>query len=130
MTLIEEKQIVELGVEKMDHDHSNFVNLVNQLETCDDDNFPALFELLPIRMEKHFAMENQLMEEFNFPAILIHQEEHSRILEEIKQVKAKIDDGAIDEGRTFVKESLIQWFLNHLNTMDSCLAADIAHKTQ
>ena len=123
MALIDMATVSPVGYSAIDSDHREFVSLINQLDAASNADFPALFKQLFEHTEQHFAMENQLMTEHGFPAETEHRGEHVRVLGEIKQFQSRVDKGMIAFGRAFLQERLSQWFLLHIMTMDSALAA-------
>jgi len=125
MALIDATSLIEVGYPAIDGDHREFVTLLNQLDEASNADFPLLFKQLFEHTEQHFTMENQLMSGYAFPAETEHKGEHQRVLGEFKQFQSRIDKGMIAFGRAFVKERLPQWFLLHVTTMDSALAAHI-----
>lgn len=125
MALIDATSLIEVGYPAIDGDHREFVTLLNQLDEASNADFPLLFKQLFEHTEQHFTMENQLMSGYAFPAETEHKGEHQRVLGEFKQFQSRVDKGMIAFGRAFVKERLPQWFLLHITTMDSALAAHI-----
>lgn len=125
MALIEKSGSTTLDYDPIDRDHEQFVDLLNQLDTIGNADFTALFKQLFEHTEQHFALENQLMEQFAFPAIAEHKDEHLRVLAEFKQFNQRIEKGLIAFGRSFVRERLPQWFELHVATMDSALVAHV-----
>jgi hemerythrin len=105
----------------MDSTHQEFIALVNSLGCADDAEFTNLFQQLLEHTETHFTAENRLMEEVRFPPIQIHMGEHHRVLEQMRSIGSKVQNGSIATGRTFVL-TLPQWFREHAATMDSALA--------
>lgn len=130
MALIEKNSTPTVGYELIDNDHDEFITLVNKLDTAGNADFPALFQQLYEHTEQHFERENQLMQQFAFPAESEHKGEHQRVLGEFKQFKTRIDKGMIAFGRSFVRERLPQWFGLHVTTMDSALAAHIKNSSR
>jgi hemerythrin-like metal-binding protein len=128
MTIFETTIPLSVGYDLIDNDHGIFIDLINQLDKANNTDFPGLFTRLYQHTEEHFESESRLMAQFGFPAETEHKGEHQRVLGEFKQFKTRIDKGLISFGRAFVKERLPQWFLLHITTMDSALAAHI--KTQ
>jgi hemerythrin-like metal-binding protein len=110
-----------LGVDSMDSTHQEFIALVNGLGSATDEEFPQLFHELLEHTESHFTAENKLMEEVRFPPIDIHKGEHHRVLEQMRVIGSKVENGSITTGRTFVL-TIPQWFREHAATMDSALA--------
>lgn len=125
MALIDATVLHAVGYPAIDCDHHEFVTLLNRLDIACDADFPDLFRQLFEHTEQHFAMENQLMQDYRFPAETEHKGEHVRVLGEFKQFKSRVDKGMIAFGRLFVQQRLPQWFQLHAATMDSALAAHI-----
>jgi hemerythrin-like metal-binding protein len=119
-----------VGYELIDNDHDAFINLLNELDSADNANFPALFQQLYEHTEQHFDHENQLMKQSSYPGETEHKGEHQRVLGEFKQFKSRVDKGMIVFGRSFVKDRLPQWFGLHVTTMDSALTAHIKAQLQ
>lgn len=113
----------------IDKDHSVFIDLVNQMQTANHTEFVNLFENLLTHTQSHFEYENQLMEQYQFPAIAEHQGEHHRVLTELKRFKQRVDKGMIAMGRAYISELMPQWFVLHVTTMDSALDAHIAKQS-
>jgi hemerythrin-like metal-binding protein len=127
MSLIEKNAVLILDYDPIDQDHEEFVNLLNQLDSASNADFPALFQKLHEHTQQHFERENQLMIQLSYPGIIDHKSEHDRVLGEFKQFKTRVDKGMITFGRSFVRERLPQWFSLHITTMDSALV--IHHNT-
>jgi hemerythrin len=130
MALIKKDGSIRVGHDPIDHDHDEFIILLNRLDAADHSDFPALFQQLFEHTEQHFDRENQLMEQWAFPAKTEHKGEHQRVLGEFMQFKKRVDKGMIAFGRSFVRERLPQWLELHVTTMDSALAAHIKAQLQ
>ena len=130
MALIEKTGAHIVGYDLIDNDHDEFINLLNELDSANNADFPALFQQLYEHTEQHFDRENQLMKQFSFPGEAEHKSEHQRVLGEFKQFKSRVDKGLIAFGRSFVKDRLPQWFGLHVTTMDTALAAHIKIQPQ
>ena len=122
MSLSETLQVLNVGYEPIDHDHQEFIDLLDRLDKASNSDFPLLFQTLYQHCEHHFELENELMRRTSFPAQTEHIGEHMRVLGEIRQFKTRVDKGLLPFGRAFVKERLPSWFQLHVSTMDSALA--------
>ena len=121
----------QLGVPQMDATHGEFIDLLNRLYDTDKVEFIALFPLLLAHTRTHFDSENALMNNYGFPAIREHMEEHQRVLGELDRFAEKARNGSILMARAYVREQLPQWFSLHAVSMDSALAAHIKrHRDQ
>ncbi|MCW8915972.1 MAG: hemerythrin domain-containing protein [Magnetovibrio sp.] len=122
MTLITWSDELKRGIGFQDDDHEEAVKVMNALQTCTDEELPALFDQLHSHTKEHLDRENELMVRIRFFAIEVHKGEHDRVLAEMQSFKEKLDAGEIAEVRKYVEETVPEWFINHLNTMDTATA--------
>ena len=114
--------IHQLKFNPMNEIHNNEVKVLNQLLEAiqENNNIPEKFKLFLNDVKYHFNFEEELMEKYNFFATIPHKMEHSRILEELKELNNRLDD------RKFLREyfeiSFIPWLDNHIKTMDTITA--------
>ncbi|WP_088709752.1 bacteriohemerythrin [Noviherbaspirillum denitrificans] len=121
MQTIKWSEDMTLGVKDMDEAHKVFFEDLSALLTMPDDQFPTAFMGLIGKVEKDFREEEDLMEEIDYPGLLGHREQHSRVLGALHHVAPHVLNGDIALGRE-AAELLPQWFLFHLSTMDTALA--------
>lgn len=114
-----------LGIDTMDDTHIEFVNLVNDIDKAEGEEFIRLFDALVDHTRAHFDRENKLMVESEFPALAEHRGEHERIIGELEKFAQRVHRGLIPFGRSYLRETLSQWFPLHAVTMDSALAAHL-----
>jgi hemerythrin len=122
MTLITWNDTLKRGLGFQDADHEEAVRLMNALQTCTDADLPAIFAQHTQHLREHLARENELMERIGFFAKDVHIGEHERVLKETAAIQAKLDAGAIAEVRAYVGHALPEWFLGHLQSMDTMTA--------
>ena len=65
-----------------------------------------------------------------FPAIPEHEGEHARVLADLEHLRRGLAAGRIHFARHYVKEGLLEWFSNHLATMDAALAACLRYSRE
>ena len=71
----------------------------------------------------HFKGEEDEMLERQFPPYLMHKGEHDRCLEHMDLViKNFVETNDIDALVRYLEVDLIDWLLNHINTMDTITA--------
>jgi hemerythrin len=128
MAEFEWREEFELGNERMDGTHREFVILVDGLLTAGDAEFPALFEEFIRHTEAHFAEEHKSMQASAFPPIHCHEGEHAQVLDVARDVRAQVAAGDVELGRVLARE-LPGWFAFHAATMDTALA-DWLERTQ
>lgn len=116
----------------MNRDHAEFVALRDSLLGQLDTHSPAaavdasLDELLS-HTRHHFAEEERLMREVNFPPFPVHKGEHDAVL---KDMETRIEDWKQDRDaerlRAWLYKDVGAWFVNHVSTMDFVTARFIA----
>jgi hemerythrin len=114
----------QVPLDFMNEDHAQFIaqrdkllGLIYSYAPAEvlDQELDALLE----HTRKHFAEENRQMIEKHFPPYLTHQSEHERTL---LDMEAHIADWKqnrdSDVLQNWLKVTLADWLINHINTMD------------
>lgn len=114
-------QELTLGAPGLDKEHKEFLDELVALSDTIDDDFVAGFLALTAHLETHFNEEERMMENIDYPGLLMHREQHARVLGGLHHVAPNVMQGDIAAGREAI-ELLPQWFLFHLSTMDAALA--------
>ncbi len=122
MTTITWSDELKRGLGFQDTDHEEAVELMNALQECTDEELPGLFEQLFAHTQAHLQRENELMDRIGFFAAAMHKGEHERVLEEMQAFKEKLEAGDIAAVRHYTQETVPNWFIEHLNTMDTITA--------
>ena len=122
MTTIAWSDELKRGLGFQDEDHEKAVELMSALQECTDEELPDLFEQLFAHTKEHLERENELMERIGFFATPMHKGEHERVLAEMQDFKEKLVNGDIAAVRLYVRETVPNWFLDHLNSMDTITA--------
>lgn len=116
-----------LGFEAMDDTHREFVEVVDRLLTCPDDDLAAAMREFIVHAEAHFGQEKAWMEETDFPPRDCHIDDHNAVMESAYQVEDLVRSGDVAVGREFATE-LGRWFPSHADYLDSALAQWMAKK--
>jgi len=122
MTLIKWSDELKRGLAFQDDDHEEAVAVMNALQACSEADLPVLFKQLFDHTKAHLAREDELMDRIGFFAAEVHKGEHVRVLAEMQAFQDKLDAGDIAAVRTYVEETVPDWFLNHLESMDTATA--------
>lgn len=122
MTQINWSESLQRGIAFQDADHEVSVTLMNALQTCSDADLPAAFAKHAEHLREHLGRENELMERTDFFATEVHMGEHDRVLAETAEMQAALDQGDIATVRAYVQQTLPNWFISHLETMDTMTA--------
>jgi len=119
--LLEWSDKLALDQTVMDDTHREFVELLNRVGAASDDNLLASLDDFIAHSEEHFAQEERWMQEFAFPPLHCHQGEHANVLEVMREVRKRVDDGQVQLGKT-LSEAIAEWFPQHAGSMDAVLA--------
>lgn len=118
-----------VGVESMDDEHREMINLINdtydklesdpdagQIEQCLGDIFSTI--------SMHFALEERLMRKNNYAEYQAHKNDHEELLDQIRDL---MDDFAADtsSGAVKLEQSLSDWFAGHFSTFDARLHGEL-----
>ncbi|HEY9079951.1 hemerythrin family protein [Magnetovibrio sp.] len=122
MTLINWTDELKRGIAFQDQDHEEAVAVMNALHGCAEADLAPLFKKLFDHTKAHLAREDELMDRIGFFAAAVHKGEHARVLAEMQEFQDKLDAGDIDAVRTYVEQTVPDWFLNHLDSMDTATA--------
>ena len=85
MKLMEWTDGLELGLERMDDTHREFVDQLNALGEAGDEDMMACFDAFYAHAVAHFEQENEWMRSIAFPPIHCHTAEH-----EVEDVAAAV----------------------------------------
>jgi hemerythrin len=140
LSLIDKDRLPRVELDSMNEVHLEEVDLVNELSDLLDayaGGTPALeaigvkFEELVEHTKEHFAREERMMIEGEFPPYPMHKTEHENQLERVAMVKRRWSSTQ-DVGilRQFVQRELPEWVSYHILTMDTVTAQYLAASGQ
>ncbi len=128
-------QIPAVALESMNQTHREEVELINRLAALvaagmeDTADTPAITAQLNDWVEhtrQHFSRENELMEQYGFPAYSVHSGEHERVLEQLEALRSGwLERNSLQPLANFLFEQWHAWFDNHVHTMDNITASFI-----
>ena len=113
-----------LGHGLMDETHREFLRLCRELEAAPEEEWPERLLVLASHTRAHFEQEECLMRETAFSSRQEHASEHQRLLGEAATMQKSLERGRTLFARAWLK-NLPDWFLTHVATMDSALAAHL-----
>ena len=110
------------GEPAMDQLHHDLFTALDELSDVTDREFQEGYGMLVGKLERAFRSEEQWMEDSDFPAMRVHQEQHARVLGGLHNVHVRVMNGDLEIGRKVIAELLPQWLAFHISTMDTALA--------
>ena len=105
----------------MDDTHREFVEVVDSMLTCADEELVARYEAFIRHAEEHFGEEDEWMRKTDFPPKDCHIDEHNAVMSSVRTVFEQVKEGDYAEGRRLAK-ALADWFPGHAFHLDSALS--------
>jgi hemerythrin len=124
--LIEWKDAYRTGLDEVDYEHRELIELINHLHArlSDPDapiTVPAFFGDLNRAITAHFALEERHMREHRYDQMKEHKGDHERLLDEIRDIMDAYETRPESERTAFLGKALDDWFTIHFKTHDSRL---------
>jgi hemerythrin len=125
MALIEWKSHYSVGVEAVDHEHRELIDLINELHesliagAAKPDVTAFLGEIFR-GVSAHFALEERFMRDHRYDHFDQHKRAHEQLLEEIRDIMENYEADPGGASRQLSKR-LDDWFTLHFKTHDARL---------
>src|SRR5690606_28040353 len=125
MALIEWKSHYSVGVEAVDHEHRELIDLINALHErlvagADVPDATAVLGEILRAISAHFALEEKFMREHRYDQFAAHKEAHEALLEEIRDIMDGYEADREGASRQ-LSQRLDDWFTLHFRTHDARL---------
>jgi hemerythrin len=125
MTLLQWKDQYSVGIEAVDYEHKELIDLINRLyaefaKAGADSSVEAFFGDLLKGISLHFALEERFMRERSYDQLAQHKADHERLLDELRDMMDE-DLGADGMSRSDLTQRLDAWFSRHFETHDARL---------
>jgi hemerythrin len=131
MTLIEWRDEFKIGIEEVDFEHQELIELINDLysETKKEDYAMAVMDCLEeifAKISAHFALEEKVMRDLQYDQYEDHKEDHEVLLDSIMNIMDEYaDDNRLDEDE--FADRLNDWFVRHFSTKDARMHSFLHH---
>jgi len=122
MAPLEWKDSYSVGVEAVDHEHRELIDLVNRLHQALEGGADVehVFGDLFRSISAHFALEERFMREHGYDQVTQHKADHERLLDQLRDIMDDYREGGADPaGR--MAAGVDDWFVNHFRTHDARL---------
>ena len=91
------KEEYSVGIKMLDDDHKKLIDLLNQFKTAYDYQTSESFERhtldsLVDYTKLHFAREEKLMEQHNYPDIIEHKKQHAQMIAQVDSFVTKYNE--------------------------------------
>ncbi|KAB2917396.1 MAG: bacteriohemerythrin [Hyphomicrobiaceae bacterium] len=123
MKLLHWKEEYSIGIQGVDHEHRELIDLINHLhEELDRPGskltVPAFFGDLLKGISAHFALEEKCMRDHDYDRLDLHKSDHERLLDELREMMDAFEH-AEDVDRVDLARRLDTWFSRHFRTHDA-----------
>lgn len=123
MHLLDWKDEYSVGIEAVDHEHKELIDLINRLyERLDSDDakltVPAFFGDLLMAISAHFALEEKFMRDQSYAGLDRHKAEHERLLDNLRDIMDAFEY-ADEIDCVDLSQRLETWFSLHFRTRDA-----------
>jgi hemerythrin-like metal-binding protein len=113
------------GIEAVDHEHRELIDLINTLHEelvakKSDLTVEGFFGDLFRAISAHFALEERFMREKSYDQLGQHKTDHERLLDEIRDLMDGTGAGDV-ASQAELAERLDAWFSRHFETHDARL---------
>jgi methyl-accepting chemotaxis protein/hemerythrin len=122
MQLISWSKELEIGIDQIDRQHKQLVNLINELNIAIGYTQPNSV-MLPIVMrlqnyaETHFAAEEEIFSTYDYPDRAAHEADHAAFSDSITYIRKQCE--LIDAPMsTRIRDFLLGWLCNHIKNKD------------
>ena len=125
MGLLHWEKRYSVGIEAVDHEHCELVELINRLHEqakAQGSKVAVLgfFGDLYKAISAHFALEERFMREKGYDQLRQHKGDHERLLDEIRDIMEDYEVNDIFEERQLAQR-LDAWFSRHFESHDARL---------
>jgi len=125
-----------VSLDSMNKIHFEEIEILNALleefdNKVDFEILSKKLENLLEHMQQHFASEEKLMQEFQYPSFRMHKADHDKVLNETRyaemQWRNKKDKDAL---REYIEDDIVPWLDQHIKAMDMPMADYISNINQ
>ncbi len=128
MGLIYAEQVELMSLDQMQETHESEIKILNEIDglAIDCEMGRATQEELEVKLDEyiahvkeHFASEERLMQEYDFPSYEMHKMAHDMFLMDLQYATRQWKEfGNINKIITFVRKTP-EWIVMHVNSVDA-----------
>lgn len=126
MALIPWREAFEIGIESVDHEHRELIDLINQLHdrldrSAESEIVAGFLGEIYARISAHFALEERVMRDLEYDDYADHKNDHEALLDDIRDIMDVFDEGGYVDLQEDLGDQLETWFGGHFRTKDARL---------
>ena len=125
MALIKPEDCLKLDIPEIDSQHETLIRLINllheaMLQRADKLALSGLLSRLLEQTQNHFAYEEELMFQYNYPGYEAHKSEHHRLMQHLLDLNERYERGDLLLSFAIALE-LKGWAVGHIEKSDKPL---------
>ena len=118
-----------IGVDSVDFEHQNLMDMINLIyaeldDRCDTEQIKQTLGEVHAEISAHFALEERIMRQAGYEEFDAHKDDHENLLDQIRAMMDAIEfdpEHALD----VLSEQLADWFSRHFVTFDARLHSSL-----
>ena len=129
MNLLQWKPEYSVGIQSMDDEHREMIDLINNTyeklkSDADADQVEEYLGEILSTISMHFALEERIMQNAGYGELQAHKDDHEVLLDRLIDL---MDDFFVDPtgGSDRLEQSLSNWFSEHFSTFDARLHGEL-----
>jgi hemerythrin len=129
MSLLQWKPQYSVGIQSMDDEHREMIDLINATyeklkSDADADQVEEYLGEILSTISMHFALEEKIMRNAAYSEFQAHKDDHEVLLDRLRDL---MDDFFVDPagGSDRLEQGLSDWFANHFSTFDARLHGEL-----
>ena len=123
------------GNEEIDEQHKEWIDKINKLLVCCENGGGKveaikMLEYMADYSNFHFAAEEKLQDEADYPAFDEHKEKHNEFRRTVDELHEMLEEeeGPSDAFVEAVRKNVVEWLYTHIRTFDCSVATYINMK--
>lgn len=123
-----------IGVEKIDGQHKKLVQHISDLQKAlltesTSKEIGTVIKFLVEYTKTHFADEEELMRQFDFPEYDKHKKLHGKLIQEVTDILMRLKKGKMVQAYELI-DFLTEWLLTHIKYEDQKVGKFVLQKTE
>lgn len=116
---------MEVGIAKIDSQHRELIDRINAVtlmgsKSFSKDETQKTLDLLGEYIVKHFADEEALQQQSNYPKYEWHKKQHQIYIDEFNKLKSEFTvNGSSTKFTLALSKSIIAWIVKHIKFADA-----------
>ena len=129
MTLMSWKPEYSVGIESVDHEHQEMIDLINAIyvemsQRHDMDSIEQFLGDVHAAISAHFALEENAMQKSAYVEYAEHKQDHEELLEQIRDMMDRVHSDP-ERAIWMLQQRLSDWFAAHFATFDARLHGNL-----